>query len=118
MSYGYLAHGCELSSFLIKVQTIVRHVVKYFQTHHEAVLVPTDLSVEIEYASIKNLNSARFQELPMILSHQLFAFLCKLWGNLYENVLTVSIEVEIVVFEEVKHGVREGARPWTHLHHS
>ena len=94
------------------------HVVKYFQTHHEAVLAPSDLSIEIENASIEDLDSARFQELPMILSHQLFAFLCKLWGNLNEYVLTVSIEVEIVVFEEVKHGVREGARPWTHLYNS
>ena len=113
-----MAHGCYLSIFLIKVQTIVRHVVKYFQTHHEAVLIPSDLSVEIEYASIEDLDSARFEELSMILSHQLFAFLGKLRGNLNENVLTVSIEVEIVVFEEIKHRVREGARPWTHLHHS
>ena len=113
-----MTHGCELSSFLIKVKTIVRHVVKYFQTHNEAVLVPSDLSVEIEYASIEDLDSARFEELPMILSHQLFAFFGKLWRNLNENVLTVSVEVEIVVFEKVKHGIREGARPWTHLHHS
>ena len=81
-------------------------------------LIPSDLSVEIKYASVEDLDPARFEELPMILSHQLLAFLGKLWGNLNENVLTVSVEVEIVVFEEVKHRVREGPRPWTHLHHS
>lgn len=64
-------------------------------------LITANLLVEVKDTAIEDLDSPRFKELFMILTHEFFTFFCELGGNLYENVLAFTVDIQIIVFEKI-----------------
>ena len=97
----------------LSVQPIVRHVVQYLQADEEAKVV--EARIQIEDRPVEDLYFPCVKELPMVLSHSLFALRSQMGRYLDENVFAVPVHVQIIVLVKVEHRVRERARAWPYL---
>ena len=105
-------------SFLsIHKESVVRHVVQYFHADNETVLIDlVFLTCEEEVVkdrAVVNFNPILLPQLPMLLLHCLLAPLGQLRRYLHKNILAVPVQIQTVVFIEIKYRIsqRPCARP-------
>ena len=86
-----------------RVEPVVRHIVEDLETDYKSVIVWLFSVVENRF--VYYFDFSFLPQLTVFFLHKLFALLRQLRWNLHKNVLSIPIQIEIVVFEKLKHRI-------------